>query len=153
MTDLLADHWPEADPDHCLQSCSWSGLTNTASWHLWVRQYSSLCCHSQLPWSVASLVDQRASTAPSIVLVTLQSSAFQMQKLLGPVKYISMSAKLGQERGVLSKIFSKHQNTLSCHRCQNFQNSYLVINLKQAKAQGLQHFCETMAHVFLPVLD
>lgn len=52
MTDLLADQWPEADPDHCLQSCSWSELTNTTSRHLWVRQCSHLCCHPQLPWSV-----------------------------------------------------------------------------------------------------
>lgn len=112
MTDLLADQWPEADPDHCLQTCSWSGLTNTTSWQPRVRQDSCLCCHPQLLWSMPSLVEQPACTASSIVPVILQSSPFQMQKLLGLVKYVSMSAKPGQERWVLSRRYFQNSKTL-----------------------------------------
>lgn len=154
MTDLLADQWPEADPDHCLQTCSWSGLTNTTSWHLWVRQYSCLCCNPQLQWSVPSLVEQPDCTAPSIVPVTLQSSAFQMQNLLGFVKCISMSVKPGQEREVLYWRYFQNSRTLyPAIDVRIFWIVILVKNLKQATVQNLQHFWETMAHVFLPSVE
>lgn len=77
-----------------------------------------------------------------------------MQKLLDLMKCISMSTKLGQERGVLSQRYSQNSQILyPAIDDRIFRIVILVINLKQATAQGLQHFWDTVAHVFLPVLD
>lgn len=75
---------------------------------------------------------------PDTVPVVLQSSAFQMQKLLDMVNYIFMSAELGQERGFLSwRYFQNFKNTLSCRRHQNFQNTYFGDKSKVGNSSGL----------------